>query len=457
MSRRSLRGFTLIELMVALGMALAVTTAAVSVMVLAVRTQHAGARRNDLSRDAQLAMDLMTRDLAYLGAGVPRGFEANRDGVLLNIGTVSADATAGQLNAEAPRALRPPIRIGRDDYLAFLGDAPYPNADINGIAAPGVFDGSGPAPRSHRVQITSELSPCGVPKSSSDYVCPTTEVSMVRDLGGGDCVDGSTNEPTCPWGMGKWQNHGAEVDLLFSAVDGSWYRRRWDMSNFADHNGRLLAHLAHTPDGNGADLPLVRFHESGVGGGMISTLDRIVYSLERQGSPGTACGGSAPCTLWRRQCWGWGYGDPAANNAGFPAVGASPGLSTNAGFPIACSAPNDGTPWEKVIDGIKSLRFRYYAADDLDTPLTTPLNAARSSAARVVEIELVVGSYYDPEGDGTFVEREEDDGAAPLEHRLVRRVWLENAGGIVNWPERPSQSAGGCYDTPDLPNECFPQ
>lgn len=459
MSRRSPRGFTLIELMVALGMALAVTIAAVTVMVLAVRTQQSGARRNELSRNAQIVMDVIARDLSYLGAGVPRGFEANHNGTLNGIGVATLDAETAELDARAAKQLRPPIRIGHDDYIAFLGDAPYPNADINGIAVPGVFSDSGATARSHRVQVTSELSPCGAPFDPGDYDCESTAASIIRNVGGDDCDKDTLGAATCPWGLGKWQKSGTHIQLLFSAVDGSWYRRRWDRADKDKRNGRLVLHLAHQPDGKEADLPIFRFHEAGVGGGMVATLDRVVYSLEKTSARGTGCGGTAPCTLWRRQCWGWGAGSADPDDGSFPAVNGTVGRSTDASFPLDCTAPNQGTPWERVMDGIKELRFRYYAADDLKTttPLTTPLSAEDSAATRVVEIEVVLGVYTDPDGDGTFTERQEDDGAPPLEHRLVRRIWLENGGGLVTYPERVSPASGGCAASAAVPNECNPQ
>lgn len=439
-------GFSLIELMVALGMTLGVTVAATTVLVLAIRTQQEGITQSELTRDAQLVMDVVSRDLAYLGAGVPRGFEADYEGNLIGIGKSTHQAKTPELNSQAENQLRPPIRIGRGDYLAFLGDAPYPNAELNGIGSVGMlrYELTPPLPEHDEVAVMSELSPCPPPGTAGGYDCVTTERTLMADVGGAPCNAANLNAPTCPWGLHKWQRTGVPITLVFGGLDGSWYRREWDPLNLNVHSSdqRIYIHLEHVYDEPRARLPRRVFQSGSQGGGMVAQLDRVFLSLEDASSPGSACSGW-PCTLWRRQCWGWETDSTHPNDADFPRVGAPPIRSGS--NPADCGAPNRGTAWERVMDDIESLTFAYYGADG--SALAVPLTAETSAAARVVEVSLTLRRRLKgSERSDPF-----------LRHRLTRRLWLENAGGLVTFPDRTSEARGGCVQDSTLPNECNPQ
>lgn len=440
------KGFTLIELMVALGMALAVTASAVAVMVLAIRTQQEGTARNELARDAQLVMDIISRDLAFLGAGVPRGFEANYRGELFHINEYTERATSADFAAHGNKQLRPAIRIGQPDYLAFIGDVPYPNAELNGIGSVGPlrYEFSPPYPEQDEVAVMSELSPCTPPGSAGGYTCNSTTASLIADVGGPNCGPGNLNAPTCPWGLNKWQRTGLPVALVFSGLDGSWYRREWDPTGqgITTSDNRLFVHLEHVYDEPRARLPRRVFQGASMGGGMVAQLDRIFYSVSAEGAPGSACS-DWPCTFWRRQCWGWDTRNTDPQDANFPAVGGTV-MRPNT-TPADCGAPNGGTPWERVMDDIETLTFAYFGPDG--APLTTPLTAASSARTRSIEVRLTLRRRLPG-----------NSSSAPfIRHHLTRRFWLENAGGLVTFPERTPESAGGCWNDPTYPNECNPQ
>lgn len=419
----SARGFTLIELMVALGMALAVTTAALGVLLMVVDTQREGQKRNALARDAQLAMDLIAHDLGYAGVGVPRGYEADADGNL--IGAVTTDAAA---------QLRPAIRIAQDDYLFFVGDLPYPNAELNGIAQPSMLQGN-PANLNAsvgRISVSSSLSGCA-PGSGGGYVCDTT-VSTTFDVGGSNCTSASSTQPTCPWGLKKWQVDGSgEVPLLFGSFDGRWWRRSWNMSSGGTDSNRVMI------DFGDGDLPVNGFVGFGVGGGFIATLDRVFYSLDEPN--GAACGGSGGCVLRRKQCWGWGD-SLRPGDSSFPArLGTPPRLS--GGTIASCdasAASRTGTPWEAVVEDVKSLDFEYFDATgaQLSTDIT---DAAELARIRTIRVTLVL-------------ERELREGIT-LDYTLQRQFYLENAGGLISDPQT-THASGGCWSGGPA-NECNPQ
>jgi type II secretory pathway pseudopilin PulG len=445
MKTRGEKGFTLIELMVALGMALAITTAAMGVLMSAMKTQKEATMRAELARDSQFLIDTLSRDLAYLGAGVPRGFEGNFTGNLIASGVFVTNTTAAQLTTAAPDQLRPALRIGDDDYLAFLGDLPYPNADLNGIVGTGQMDAL--VDNSTDIAVQSELSPCAPPASApGNYVCDTRTESYIQGVGGAACTQSSINQPTCPWGMNKWQaDGGGFVPLVFSAVDGTWYRRRWNRATMAANGGRAQISLnAAQPAGTGGQLPTKGFVQSTVGGGMGAQLDRVFWSVRDSG--GAAGCGTPPCTLLRRQCWGWnlaGAVDPAS--ASFPVAGGAAIRPPT--VPGDCTTDTQGTDWEEIAGDVEEFTLSFFGPADLpSSPLGTAISIASAANTRVIEVDFLMRRDIPGDANGRT-----------MEQRTVRRFWLENAGGIVSWPEVATNASGGCNPDANYPNECNPQ
>lgn len=418
------RAFTLLELMVALTMGLLVTSASLGVLVAALQTQREGAIRSSLERDAQLAMDHVARDLAYLGAGVPRGKQRVKDP--LSDRSLPAPGAA----SDPDRQLRPLIRVGLADNLVFLGDLPYPNADLNGVAQLTYLH---PDPSRDKVGLASELSTCTPPDvapATNAYTCRSTRASLIPvEATARDCDKNHTAVSTCPWGLHKWQASGGAVPLVISDAAGGWYQRRWAPGTTSAQGDRTLLHLTHDfPDfGAGVPthaLPFDAFVARGYGGGAVATLDRVFYSLEE--ADGTYPCTSGECTLRRRQCWG-GVGDPG--DEFFPRVKIQP--MTSANEPTDCDpATGQGTEWESLMDGIESLRFRYFL--DPSVEHAPPLTMETSAKTRLLEVELVMRRRA---------------GKQRFRHRLVRRFYLDNWGGLVG--ETPAN--GGCAGTPYPP------
>lgn len=438
--RASFRGFTLIELMVAVMIALIVTTASLAVMLAAIATQREGALRGSMTRTTQHAVDTLGADLAFLGAGVPRGYERN------DLGELLLAPPAG-----AAKQLRPPVRIARHDYLAFLGDLPFPNADLNGLATAGTLLSTLVVPvelMDDRISVTSELSPCTPPSSTSSDDCRSSEASLLP-IGGPDCDGDTLDAATCPWGLGKWQRLGEQsIPLVIGASDGTWLRRSWDMQTTASARGRLFIDLddfnLHIGSQN---LRAALLSGARQGGTFLSHVDRVFYSLEDDAGGAATCDddgcscGDEGCVLLRRHCWGWDLGATDPDAPGFPGVGAA-AIRSDAS-PDDCASPDFGTPWEEVARGISLFQLRYYAADGsrLDPGTTGALSPA--AAARSRHVELVME-----------VVRKQKRGQR-LVHRVSRRFYLEHAGGLTSKPETPLAD-GGC-DADGPANECFPQ
>lgn len=459
------RGFTLIELMVALGMALGVTAAALGVLLTVLETQRSGFIRVQLQRDAQLTVDMLEYDLNYLGVGIPRGFARQNDGTYTNpgTGTPSADGSSTDEANAAPYQLRPVVRIGTATTLAFLGDLPYPNADTNGIMEPTAFSSND----THRIAVVSDLAPCSPPDSagggSGNYLCNTASESVVPLGGGAPCGGSNDDEPTCPWSMNKYlptkTSGSKQIPVVVGDVGGGWYLRWWDFGT-SNNKDRLMIHFQHDQAAwdTDEDLPEDYFRSNRFGGGHLATMDRVFWKVTDQAGTSACTFGNGDCTVWRRQCWGWagtGSSDPA--EATFPAVGST---AFNGGLadPVDCIAgtgsgtvvEGEGTPWEQIADGVDQFSFTYF--DALGNALAAPLDAARASRARSIGVSITV-------------ENDTINANAPLQVSLSRRFFLENAGGIVTGAEGhdldPTPEAnGGCWLTTPAgapPNECSPQ
>jgi hypothetical protein len=426
--------------MVAMAMALVVTTSALGLMLMAIKTQREGTARQALSRDAQLVMDTIKRDLAHLGAGVPRGFAVDTDGDLLGLPNVKPRrATVAQLNGLAANQLRPAVRIGAPSYLAFLGDLPFPHSDLNGLANLGVPRGS-KLGKARAFGISSELSTCTAPAAgASNYICDTKQNTMLHNPGGTPCSSSATGEPTCPWGLGKYGRPGlattsAPVTVVAGVVDGSWLPRKWDGSIIGNTQRAMMQFTPDFPAGGSGTLNDERISTDliigdRIGGGFLAHLDRVFYAYQ-------CIAGS--CSLSRKQCWGWDL-DTLPSNSGFPGVGATPILPGT--DPADCAAPADGTPWESVMEGFSSFTFRYF--DALGAELTGTWSPALASRTRVIEVEFTL-------------ERRLKVDAPPFGVTLSRRFYLEHAGGLVSNPVRATVANGGCWEAG--PNyECNPQ
>ncbi|OGQ25252.1 MAG: hypothetical protein A2138_05155 [Deltaproteobacteria bacterium RBG_16_71_12] len=398
MKARGVPGFTLLELLVGAALALMIAGTAMGVLLSVQQVQRDAQSRNAIARDAQFAVEHLGYDLQYLGVGVPRG--------------TSLDAVAGEL--------RPAVRIGTSTYLAFVGDLPYPNSELNGVAVLNDIKGETTPPDSgddDEIIVTSELSPCAPQASgATTYSCQQHLVTglPIGATAADDCTEGTTGRRLCPWGLGKWQKDGnSSVSLVFTGPLGDWAHRRWAMGAGGGAGGWADVGQAAGPHFDSHDeIDRAPFTSNASGVATVAHLDRVFYSLEAVGGgacPNTGTAG-INCVLMRRQCWG-PLGDPGA--ATFPAVAA--GVIRSTANPAHCAAPANGTPWETVVNGVDRMTFRYFV--DPATELSAPLDATDAAQVQYVEIELAITRQM--------------AGSPVLQtQRMTRRFYLENSGGF---------------------------
>jgi prepilin-type N-terminal cleavage/methylation domain-containing protein len=420
--------FTLIEVVVATTLMLIIAAAAVGILSQAYATQAEGATRNQIARDAQLVVDTLSRDLAYAGVGVPRGFRND-----------TADFTGGTRESHQ---LRPIFRRFKSDHIAFVGDLPYPNADLNGLVNIVKMGSSNTT-----LFVNSELSGCVPPSSSpGDYECDTATASLVGRFIGDACEAGSLSR-TCPWNQHKWQEGSRPTHIIIGGVDHSWYEREVDTdadnnrnyndANTVEDDPFLGIELENTaPNGNNyaggsAALPPARLF-SARGGAFASQLDRVFWSLEDT-ALGSACSSTTSpfCVLRRRQCFG-AVIDPG--NSNFPSVGDSAFRSNIT--PTDCNpAQDDGTEWEVVTDGVR--RIDFVAFDGAGNVLTGAWSPALAARVKTIGFTLEL-------------ERRVPGTSRTVKHTATKRILIRNRGGIIG----SANVADGACNTADDPGSC---
>jgi prepilin-type N-terminal cleavage/methylation domain-containing protein len=389
--RQRAAGFTLIEVLVSLSIAAILATSAIAVFLTVRLSALEAAARAQMARDGQVALDTLEHDLRFFGAGVP----------LVENGDIGTTASG--------QSLLPILRVARDDNLVFLGDLPYPNAELSGLASLAYVGDNGSD--AHRIAVTSETSGSCIPPMSSSgmLACRTSQTTLLPGLqSAADCTgatqpvddnldaDRLLGARTCPWGMNKWlPGAGGIVALTLVDSNGRWHERQNRNGEIGDDpvdNRFLGTHLQHDfPSSNGQDVSRAIFFGN-AGGSYVAVMDRVFYAVEQTAAAGTACARTAggDCALRRRQCWGRLL-DPSS--AGFPAAGTSSFVgSTTTPAECATGQPiSDGTPWETVVSGVESITFRYFG--DASVPLLgggsgVPLSSTQAAQVKALEIEL---------------------------------------------------------------------
>lgn len=355
------RAFSLLELFVALACGAVILTATVSVITVLRNTTMASATRAQLDRDLRVVVGLMDRDISFFGAGIPSGN-------CIDEGCTGID-------------LLPLMRRATSSSLVFLGDQPYPNAELNGTMNV-VFGGqvTPPTADDHAV-VTSEVSGGCIPPltgAAARFQCSTRQKTFVPGVyaASDDCDESSTDARTCPWGMGKLQGDVFRDHVLLATSQnaGDWYRRMWDGDTENTSPPYLSMHFVH--NGGGA-IPIPNL----VNYAFLSQPDRVFYSFEN--NAGGACA-APPCRLMRNQCWG----DISAPNAGgFPLEGTTAIRSTTsmASCDPTASDP-EGTGWEEVASNVESFSLTYF--QNPTTPIASPVATGSLAAVRLVQLDI---------------------------------------------------------------------
>jgi type II secretory pathway pseudopilin PulG len=352
------RAFTLLEVVVAMTLAITLLSAGVALFLSARRAAIDAAQGAHVNREGQLALRTLFRDLSYLGVGLPPSKAICVDG-----------GCGGQSLGSA-------VRVGRADGLVIFGDLPLPNAELNGLVALTRLRGD---VDSAFVAISSELNGvCAPPNISAPAAmrCQTSRASLVPGAftADDDCKDGALDARTCPWGLHKWVGTAANpMAVLAVEPSGASHLRSW-RGAFADVDNAIGVQLD-------APLPRAPFFAP-IGGGFLTTLDRVAWSFEKK--DGGVCNVSdGSCLLRRLQCWA---APSTPDDPLFPAPGSASRIASTTTLTGCGTATSTG--WETVASGVTAFSLRYFS--DNDTALPVPLSRADALRVRAIEVELTL-------------------------------------------------------------------
>ena len=127
LTTHSVRGFSLIEMMIALGVGLVILGAAVQLFTRSVNVTWLVSQKSELQQDARAASNLLTKDISLAGAGLPSG------GVALPPKNGTGGTGVTQLFGCAYGVV--PCYLGPNSNTAGV----YPTQAVNGITTPYMY------------------------------------------------------------------------------------------------------------------------------------------------------------------------------------------------------------------------------------------------------------------------------------------------------------------------------
>lgn len=360
------RGFSLIEVMVALGIAAGLSTMILGVLLNAIETANRTRLRSELAHGGNVLAHMLRQDLRNAGLGVTTG---------TNVST-GADALYGA------------VLVAAETEVGILGDLPRPDSNF---ATFGLLDDR-PATSDFNRHVTwhtennGACSPStavgGCSTADSSQLFPGEASELCNTVGGAEAP-----HRTCPWGLRRLR--GGEP---FQVVAGT---RQWFS---ATNNPTLTVHDHGTNNilvvDTGSTFPASWPNDAsgalpagGAGQGFVTTLDRVFYRYV-----------PASRRVERIQCWGV----PDASSGSWPAATAT-AVPSN-----PCASPFQGmAQYEPVAQNVESVAFKYYDASGnvLGFPLDT---AAKKNQVRRVDFHIVL----EKSSNGQIVRHEISGGVA---------------------------------------------
>lgn len=320
------RGFSLIELLVALACASVVLTSAMAAIVHAGKASQRGRAERDLVREAEFFSVIIQRSIERAGVGVPTSLHLD-DG-----------------SPDPPRA----IVLAQPTVLGVLGDFPRPHAQYATIGTLHSRRGG----NKQRITFHTESNGSCVPNAAAP-TCSLADASVFFPGDPTPCI--ATTDfynRTCPWGLrriaptdhiqivggtgGQWTTgRVAATAATASAVATIDGRNVLFLNLSADYADSLNDWPNAAPGDPPTSLP---------GHNLLVTLDRVFFDYD-----------SANRELERIQCWG----SPDTDAAWWPPDGATtvPSPPSDTGTGRFC------TPREVILKDVNAVAFTYRAAD----------------------------------------------------------------------------------------------
>jgi prepilin-type N-terminal cleavage/methylation domain-containing protein len=338
----SRRGFTLIEVFVALAMAGIVMTVLVQILLNAERLGVRARTRASMSNNGAIVAQIIRQDLGQAGLGVPRGL---------------------QQKPVADNGFYAVVLVAAATEVGIVADLARPDANFStfGLLDDRVPASSGDQPK-HIAWHTDNNGGC-MPGGGS---CSTANTSQLFP-GEAGCSTAATGTParTCPWGLKRLRD-GEGFQIV--AANGRWHpapNKTPMTSAAAGPGGMIMLDIGGSlPDAWKNDSKSA-LPNAGASQGWVTTLDRVFFRHN-----------TVAKTLERIQCWG----EPNITDGNWPpaaAVTAPPTPCAGVGM----------TEWETIANNVDVVAFTYFNASG--TALTNINTAAKKRSIRRIEYNIL--------------------------------------------------------------------
>lgn len=374
------RGFTLLEIMIALGLAAVVLAAAVGIMVTTMKDAQRTRIHSSMTRDGAFVGTLMHVELKQAGLGIPTGTHIQR----------SQNNNPYYGTSQPTNFYSRGLIVARTDQIVVQADLPRPDAQY---ATFGPLDSrpTGPVPTAASADTNAVLSVLWHTENNGGCMPPTSATTACNQANtsiffpgvatADQCILTSTTSDTgraakraCPWGLARVR---AGEQIQIASGDGAWtHAEVEDPLTIVSYGGyaqlpslllnSTLSEGAAGFDQSGDNSNTWRNQQYGEGPGgiqgqgWVTTIDRVSYRY---------VAGTAPLygTIRRFQCWG----DPDPDHAGWPAETDYTSLTraeavsvtpVNDDTSLMSVTANYCTQEEIVARNVEDVSFTYYDA-----------------------------------------------------------------------------------------------
>ena len=330
------RGFTLIEVIIALAIGAILLTTVMSVLTLTLKDNRRTRAHSEIMREAESVTRLMNQELRLAGLGVPAG--ANIDAAY------GSSPPAGGVKFYAS------LLVGGNSEVGVLADLPRPDANYSTFGA--LHSRATGSAATRTIAWHNENNGTCMPDGAGTACVAGRDSIFFADNAAGCTATGSGapfTDRKCPWGMRRLLANDA---IQIAAGDGTWSNAVVSgavqkPNTTVDVISAVLTSGYNTaiwPNLVAADGPAGR-----AGQGFVTTLDRVFYRL-------------VGSTIVRQQCWG----DPNPNDSDWPdaATNTVPTTPETTGGGGGTPAPVNSTCTvaEVVARNVSSFALRYFDA-----------------------------------------------------------------------------------------------
>ncbi|MEW5852216.1 MAG: prepilin-type N-terminal cleavage/methylation domain-containing protein [Myxococcota bacterium] len=313
------RGFTIIELIIGMTVALIIFSAASEILVQVENFRRLSRARTQLLMDARLALTYLERDLAAAGQGAPEGSRINAGATVAGFSTLVPPIMPFSTAARAdPSTSVLTTGNSANKKFVLVADLPRPDSNFDGFS-----NMSDDSPASNKLVVLNELSgQC----DSTNANCGTRLGSLTN----ADCT--AATGLSCPWALRKYTTTGGGTITGATSLQMIFPKGNFENVTLSSVTANTNPVTLNLSAGYTGGDPLSPFATA-----RVAQFDTVGYRIQSDG------------TLQRRQCWG-AITPEAAGFADFD------------GTPTPCTT-NADTGWLTIARNVyyDDSSFDYYA------------------------------------------------------------------------------------------------